>query len=116
MFQKTFVFLNVFYRGVLLFKNGFSFYKLKGNFITPKLVGDRIGLHPAWIMFALLASGALFGFTGILLAVPLAAVIGVLGRFAIQQYKRSGAYLGPPGAQEQEEVVERDGPGNDANE
>ena len=72
---------------------------LEGNFITPKLVGDRIGLHPAWIMFALLAGGALFGFTGILLAVPIAAVVGVLGRFSIQQYKQSEAYLGPPGSQ-----------------
>lgn len=89
---------------------------LEGNFITPKLVGDRIGLHPAWIMFALLAGGALFGFTGILLAVPLAAVIGVLGRFSIQQYKRSEAYLGAPGAREQEEVDEPDEPGNGANE
>ena len=69
---------------------------LEGNFITPKLVGDRIGLHPTWIIFALLAGGALFGFTGILLAVPAAAVIGVLGRFSIQQYKESEAYLGPP--------------------
>jgi predicted PurR-regulated permease PerM len=67
---------------------------LEGNFITPKLVGDRIGLHPAWIMFALLAGGALFGFTGILIAVPMAAVVGVLGRFSIQQYKLSEAYLG----------------------
>jgi len=69
---------------------------LEGNFITPKLVGDRIGLHPAWLIFALLAGGALFGFTGILLAVPIAAVIGVLGRFSIQQYKLSTAYLGSP--------------------
>lgn len=69
---------------------------LEGNFITPKLVGDRIGLHPAWIIFALLAGGVLFGFTGILLAVPAAAVIGVLGRFFMQQYKLSEAYLGSP--------------------
>ena len=73
---------------------------LEGNFITPKLVGDRIGLHPAWILFALLAAGALFGFTGILLAVPAAAVVGVLGRFSIQQYKQSVAYLGPPDTRE----------------
>ena len=65
---------------------------LEGNFITPKLVGDRVGLHPVWIIFALLAGGTLFGFTGILLAVPVSAVIGVLGRFAIQRYKKSGAY------------------------
>lgn len=67
---------------------------LEGNFITPKLVGERIGLHPVWIIFALLAGGVLFGFTGILLAVPSAAVIGVLGRFSIQRYRESKAYLG----------------------
>ena len=43
---------------------------LEGNFLTPKLVGDRVGLHPVWIIFALLAGGALFGFVGLLLAVP----------------------------------------------
>jgi predicted PurR-regulated permease PerM len=75
----------------------------EGNFITPKLVGDRIGLHPTWIIFALLAGGALFGFTGILLAVPVAAVVGVLGRFSIQQYKLSEAYLGPPDLRESNE-------------
>lgn len=67
---------------------------LEGNFITPKLVGDKVGLHPVWIIFGLLAAGVLFGFTGILLAVPLAAVIGVLTRFAIQRYRASKAYLG----------------------
>jgi len=66
---------------------------LEGNFITPKLVGDKIGLHPVWIIFALLAGGAVFGFTGILLAIPAAAVIGVLSRFGISQYLRSAAYL-----------------------
>jgi predicted PurR-regulated permease PerM len=77
---------------------------LEGNFITPKLVGGRVGLPPVWIIFALLASGALFGFTGILLAVPVAAVIGVLSRFGIRKYKESGAYsddpssVGPPAA------------------
>lgn len=73
---------------------------LEGNFITPKLVGDKVGLHPVWIIFALLASGALFGFTGILLAVPAAAVIGVLGRFAIQRYRNSDAFLGNDDAPE----------------
>ena len=73
---------------------------LEGNFITPKIVGERIGLHPAWIMFALLAAGSLFGFTGILLSVPVAAMIGVLGRFSIQQYKQSAAYLGSSGSQQ----------------
>jgi len=62
--------------------------------LTPNLVGDRIGLHPAWILFALLAFGALFGFVGVLLAVPLAAVIGVLIRFAIGRYLESRYYTG----------------------
>jgi len=73
---------------------------LEGNFITPKLVGERVGLHPVWVMFALLAGGALFGFTGILLAVPAAAVIGVLGRFALGRYKQSAAYGSGPGGGE----------------
>lgn len=73
---------------------------LEGNFITPKLVGDRIGLHPVWIIFGLLAGGVLFGFTGILLAVPAAAVVGVLGRFAIGRYRVSHAYLGEDGTPE----------------
>ncbi len=71
---------------------------LEGNFLTPKLVGDRVGLHPVWIIFALLAGGALFGFVGLLLAVPVAALIGVLVRFSIGQYRTSKLYLGvqPP--------------------
>jgi len=67
---------------------------LEGNFLTPKLVGDRVGLHPVWIIFALLAGGALFGFVGLLLAVPVAAVIGVGVRFSITQYRESRLYLG----------------------
>ncbi len=67
---------------------------LEGNVITPKLVGDRIGLHPVWVIFAVLAGGALFGFTGILLAVPVAAVIGVLIRFAVRLYLGSPFYHG----------------------
>lgn len=67
---------------------------LEGNFLTPKLVGDRVGLHPVWVMFALLAGGALFGFVGVLLAVPVAAVVGVGVRFALQQYRRSAYYTG----------------------
>ena len=65
---------------------------IESNLLTPKLVGDRVHLHPVWIIFALLASGALFGFLGVLIAVPVAAVIGVLGRFAIQQYLASPLY------------------------
>ena len=65
---------------------------VEGNYLSPKLVGDRVGLHPVWIMFALMAGGALFGFTGVLLAVPVAAIIGVLSRFFMKQYLSSRLY------------------------
>ena len=67
---------------------------IEGNFVTPKLVGNRVGLHPAWIIFALLAGGSLFGFIGILLAVPVAATIGVIVRFSLSEYMKSTAYKG----------------------
>ena len=67
---------------------------VEGNFITPRVVGNRIGLHPVWLIFALLAGGALFGFTGLLLAVPLAAVLGVLVRFSLERYLAGAAYRG----------------------
>jgi predicted PurR-regulated permease PerM len=69
---------------------------LEGNFLSPKLVGNRVGLHPVWLMFALFAFGYLFGFVGLLMAVPLAAATGVLIRFAIAQYMRSPLYMGVP--------------------
>lgn len=65
---------------------------VEGNFLTPKLIGDKVGLHPVWVMFALLAGASLFGFLGVLIAVPVAAVAGVLVRFAIKQYKESVLY------------------------
>ncbi len=68
---------------------------LEGNFLTPRLLGGRIGLHPVWVMFALLAGGALFGFVGVLLAVPVAAAVGVLVRYFLEQYLSSRLYLGP---------------------
>ncbi|MBL4721882.1 MAG: AI-2E family transporter [Alphaproteobacteria bacterium] len=68
---------------------------LEGNILTPKLVGERVGLHAVWIIFALLAGGSLLGFVGILLAVPLMAVIGVLARFSLEQYLRSPLYGAP---------------------
>ncbi len=67
---------------------------LEGNFLSPKLVGDAVGLHPVWLMFALVAFGSLFGFVGLLLAVPLAAVVGVLARFALRRYLDSPLYAG----------------------
>ena len=67
---------------------------IEGNFLSPKLVGQSISVHPVWLMFALLAFGYLFGFAGILLAVPLAAAIGVLSKFFLNQYLASKLYLG----------------------
>ncbi|WFC63328.1 AI-2E family transporter [Pseudomonas sp. REST10] len=65
---------------------------LEGMVLTPMLVGDRIGLHPVAVIFAILAGGQLFGFTGVLLALPVAAVIMVLLRHAHDLYKLSGLY------------------------
>ncbi|MDP4822365.1 MAG: AI-2E family transporter [Aestuariivirgaceae bacterium] len=67
---------------------------IEGNFLSPKLVGNSVGLHPVWLMFALFAFGYLFGFVGLLLAVPMAAAVGVLTRFALKQYLASPLYLG----------------------
>lgn len=67
---------------------------IEGNFLTPKLVGDRVGLHPVWMIFALLAGGALLGLLGLLLAVPVAAVISVLAAFGVERYRASRLFLG----------------------
>jgi predicted PurR-regulated permease PerM len=67
---------------------------VEGNILSPKLVGASVGLHPVWLMFALLAFGSLFGFVGLLLAVPLAAAVGVLVRFALERYLESTLYHG----------------------
>jgi predicted PurR-regulated permease PerM len=67
---------------------------LEGNVLAPKLVGKSVGLHPVWLIFALLAFGYLFGFVGLLVAVPLAATIGVLARFALRHYLDSSLYTG----------------------
>jgi predicted PurR-regulated permease PerM len=76
----------------------FSGQFLEGYILQPKLVGESVGLHPVWLMFALFAFGYLFGFVGLLLAVPLAAAIGVLIRFALSRYMASVLYTGgaPP--------------------
>ena len=66
---------------------------LEGYVLTPKLVGDKVGLHPVWIIFSLLAGGSLFGFLGVLIAVPVAAIIGVLVRHIIAWYKKTPVYL-----------------------
>ncbi len=67
---------------------------IEGNVLAPKLVGESVGIHPVWLIFALLAFGYLFGFVGLLVAVPLAATIGVLARFALKQYLASPVYTG----------------------
>lgn len=71
---------------------------LEGNVISPKLVGDNVGLHPVWLMFALLAFGSLLGFTGLIIAVPVAAAVGVILRFMVQKYRASHLYSSLPEA------------------
>jgi predicted PurR-regulated permease PerM len=70
---------------------------IEGNILAPKFVGDNVGLHPVWLIFAIFAFGYLFGFVGLLIAVPLAAAMGVLLRFAIRQYLASQLYTGGSG-------------------
>ena len=72
----------------------FSGQFMEGNILQPKLVGHSVGLHPVWLMFALFAFGALFGFVGLLVAVPAAAAVGVLVRFALSRYLESDLYAG----------------------
>jgi len=67
---------------------------IEGNILQPRLVGKSVGLHPVWLMFALFAFGALFGFVGLLIAVPAAAAVAVLVRFAIDRYLESPLYRG----------------------
>ena len=67
---------------------------IEGNIITPKLVGKRVGLHPVWLLFALSAMGTVFGFVGLLVAVPTAAALGVLTRFVVAKYHQSLLYQG----------------------
>ncbi|MEO8245110.1 MAG: AI-2E family transporter [bacterium] len=67
---------------------------LEGNVITPRLVGKSVGLHPVWLMLALSIFGAIFGFVGLLIAVPMAASLGVLARFGIERYRESLLYQG----------------------
>jgi predicted PurR-regulated permease PerM len=67
---------------------------IEGNFVSPILVGDRVGLHPVWLMLAVLAGGAVLGFVGVLIAVPAAAAIAVLLRYALERYMESPLYRG----------------------
>ncbi len=74
---------------------------VEGNVLTPRLVGKSVGLHPVWLLFALSAFGTIFGFVGMLIAVPVAASIGVLARFAMEQYRSSLLYQGKAAAPSQ---------------
>ena len=67
---------------------------IEGNYLTPKLVGNSVGLQPVWLLLALSVFGSLFGFVGMLVAVPLAAALGVIARFATEEYKKGRLYLG----------------------
>lgn len=78
---------------------------LEGNFVTPRLVGSRVNLHPVWVMFGMLAGAALFGFVGVFLAVPVTATIGVLARHAIERYRMSALYDIPVEAVPHEAVL-----------
>jgi predicted PurR-regulated permease PerM len=75
---------------------------IEGNYLTPKLVGNSVGLHPVWLLLSLSVFGTLFGFVGLLVAVPLAAAIGVIIRFAMAQYNTSLLYKGRSGVTDEE--------------
>ncbi|MDV7144997.1 AI-2E family transporter [Tropicimonas sp. TH_r6] len=85
----------------------FSGQMLEGNVLTPKLVGGSVGLHPVWLLLALSVFGSLFGFVGMLIAVPVSAVIGVIVRFLTGKYIEGPLYQGKTGqvsAQDLEEL------------
>jgi predicted PurR-regulated permease PerM len=67
---------------------------VEGNILSPNLVGQSVGLHPVWLIFALSAFGTLFGFVGMLVAVPVSAALGVLARFALERYREGRLYQG----------------------
>jgi predicted PurR-regulated permease PerM len=86
---------------ILLVAAIFVFGQLvEGNILQPRLVGRSVGLHPVWLIFALFAFGSLFGFVGLLIAVPAAAAVGVLVRFALSRYLLSPFYAGRRGEPE----------------
>lgn len=65
---------------------------LEGQFVVPRFIGKNVNLHPVWIIFGLLAGGALMGFIGVLIALPLTAIIGVVIRFILSYYYKSKIY------------------------
>lgn len=67
---------------------------VEGNYLQPKIVGNHVGLHPVWLLLALSVFGALFGFVGMIIAVPLAASLGVLVRYGAERYRQSPLYTG----------------------
>jgi predicted PurR-regulated permease PerM len=69
---------------------------VEGYLIYPYLLGNRVELHAVWVIFALFAGGIAFGFLGVLLAVPMAAALGVVARFWLRRYLESPLYLDPP--------------------
>ena len=71
---------------------------VEGNILSPNLIGKSVGLHPVWLILALSVFGTLFGFTGLLVAVPVSAALGVLWRFLVERYRESALYTGrlPP--------------------
>ena len=81
----------------------FSGQFLEGNILTPKLVGGSVGLHPVWLLLALSVFGTLFGFVGLLVAVPVAASLGVLARFGADRYRAGLLYQGIEGASEKDD-------------
>ncbi|MES1990196.1 MAG: AI-2E family transporter [Pseudomonadota bacterium] len=83
---------------------------IEGNILQPKLIGQKVRLHPVWVMFAVLAFGTLFGFVGALLALPLAAAIGVIARFAIRHYEASKLHLGKNAGAPTPVIGPHDGP------
>lgn len=74
---------------------------IEGSILTPNLIGNRVGLHPAWVIFAIFAGGELMGVLGIFLAVPVAAIVAVLSRWLLQRYLASRLY--DDGSQPREE-------------
>ena len=70
----------------------------EGMVLTPNLIGNRIGLHPVWVLFAIMAGGQLAGIVGVFVAVPVAAVAGVLVRWSTHRYRTSSFYTVPPAA------------------
>jgi predicted PurR-regulated permease PerM len=71
---------------------------VEGNILSPNLIGKSVGLHPVWLILALAVFGSLFGFAGLLVAVPVSAALGVLWRFLVERYRESPLFTGrqPP--------------------